>query len=578
MATRNPEFGETFFSHPAISYRHQPNLKDLFETLTGTEDRFTLVFGAGVSLDAGLPSWPRLIDNIISSINDENWQSESRTDGTDLQRKAEYVIQLAKEGGASSPEDIIRNALYRKEHGAAGAAGDKNPGRLADAIARLCAWLGDRVDIVTTNFDTMLEKAIEPYLGERIDSVAFSDELEPGSWEGCRGVLHLHGILEPNVGHRGNIVLTESDFLRFGPKIRALLFEQIQNTHTIFVGVSMTDPNLVGPLWDFAHFAQSRGDGPRPALPNKCFMLAVASPNPASADPVQSSIFSIKKANYLQTSLGVRPVFFKSYGQQIQAVYEASLALFEPELYRSNDEGTSTRYGFRLQRALKSSYQNVGCQGSSDMPEGTHADRLSDRLYAAMHAPASRIQKILRAALARTESAVFEETYGRYKDDYKAENFALFLWLRSVANDNDAYDLRCVGSSAYRHREAWSLDRRAAITARSRFPVGRACFAGQADIANFSAIGEWQLWGSSYATPFSFYLESSSLFSDQGPFDSVEVGAIALHTTNFWSEESGAWNDKRRRSLLSTLTEDMERDLIDALASAAREIVTTPAH
>ncbi len=59
-------------------------------------------------------------------------------------------------------------------------------------------------------------------------------------------------------------------------------------------------------------------------------------------------------------------------------------------------------------------------------------------------------------------------------------------------------------------------------------------------------------------------------------FDSVEVGVIALHSTNFGSERDGKWSLDRRRSILSTLTETAERHLVDALAGVAREIVTSP--
>ena len=86
VADIDPVFGEEFFSHPAISYEHQPNLRELFERLTDSDDRFTIVVGAGVSLDAGLPSWPKLIDNIVELIDEEKWRRESRLDATDLQR------------------------------------------------------------------------------------------------------------------------------------------------------------------------------------------------------------------------------------------------------------------------------------------------------------------------------------------------------------------------------------------------------------------------------------------------------------------------------------------------------------
>lgn len=595
MTETDSNFCDEFFSNPAISYTTQSDLELLFETLADTKSRFTVVVGAGVSLDAGLPLWHRLIDNIIEQISDIKWRREAQLDQNDLTRKAEYVIRLAGESTASPPRVVILNALYRKSSGNTNVIRHPQPGRLADATARLCASLGDRVDIVTTNFDVLLESALQKYKGtEQIRSVPFQENLDDTGWAQGKGVLHLHGILKPGEDPIGDIVLTESDFLQHGPRIRSFLLDRIKTTHLLFIGVSMTDSNLIGPLWEFsnpqpdAHSGSEHETGSEPAsLPSLCFMLSVAAPNPRSSEGVattdearkhelESRRFAIKRTNYLRNTLGVKTIFFKSFGQQIQAVCEASLALRDYEKYKLHDKATSSRYGFRFMRTLNDSYRNIGCPDDAEMPTGDHADALSDRLHKYLDDQDGLFSTIVKNARSRTAGTALRDEFEIYQSQFARERFGLFLWLRSRDSErNDSYELRLVGSSAYRHRDAWSLDRKADISPTSRFPAGRAIFRGQADISDFPINSIWQLWGAAWAVPFSHYLEASERTgTDAGARDSVEVGVICLQSTHFWSET--AWKAGRPRSILSALTEQQENRLIDVLAGIGREIVTRP--
>lgn len=390
----DPEFSERFFANPAISFTTQPDLKKLFETLADPNERFTIVFGAGVSLDAGLPSWPKLIDNIVGQIREEKWQRQAQLDREDLTRKAEYVLRLAEQSTASSPSDVILRSLYLKSSGNSEFNRNPQPGRLADAIARLCFSLKDRVDIVTTNFDVLLEIKLNAYLTvdhTKVNSVDFFTETDEKTWAEGRGVLHLHGILAPGTSPISKVVLTENEFLEYGPKVRSFILERMQRTNVLFIGVSMTDPNLIGPLWEAAK-KQKDGAGIEKKL---CFMLSVAAPNQESSAnaatvaeanklALESREFAILRTSYLRNRFDLNTIFFKSYGEQIQALYDASLAiaLVKQGGYVSDDPTTSSRYEFRLKRALDESYENVGCPGVGETPTGKQAEVLSDRLYA----------------------------------------------------------------------------------------------------------------------------------------------------------------------------------------------------
>lgn len=571
MTEIDDDFCRGFSGKPALSFSSQPNLKQLFKTLADDKERFTIVVGAGASLDAGLPSWPGLINNITDEV-DEQWRSEVRLDETDLMRKAEYLVQLADESYATAPAGVIQKALYPKSSGAT-ARRVPVPGRLADAVARLCLALVDRVDIVTTNFDILLESAIGDYArppappsSVPFDQRNWNDPEWDMKWSKGRGVLHLHGIIHPSGATNaavGDLVLTETDFLRYGPEIKAFMLQRCRYTNVVFVGVSLTDPNLVAPLWELK---KEYPDGP----PKTCFILSVANPNPRSSAPGVSGVFAIKKTAYLQRQLGVTPIFFKSYAQQIQALCEASLAIIYGKGYLNNRSGTSSRYGFRLRRALNTSYANIGCVGKEVMPKGDRANSLSDRLSQALK-PNSAARKAIATARQRTQLRVSHQKYAQYQSDFDHERWGIFLWLRPrSAGDPDSYSLRCVGTSVHRDRDEWRFDMESDISAAARLAVGRVAFRGQSELSDLLINEDWQLWGAVMAVPFSFYEEDA--------LKAIDIGVIALHSTNFCTEHDGMkWSERRPRSILSALSDQESGALSKALSDFARNIVTTRA-
>lgn len=158
MSTRHPVDPDGFFAGPAISFSKQPDLKRLFECLIDPEKTFTFVVGAGASLDANLPTWARLIENITELIPNERWRKAAKEDRSELLRKAESSLQLAQENSNNTAVGIVREALYRRSDGS---TNDKPKyGRLADVIARLATCLKGRVYVATVNLDTLLEDAM----------------------------------------------------------------------------------------------------------------------------------------------------------------------------------------------------------------------------------------------------------------------------------------------------------------------------------------------------------------------------------------------------------------------------------
>lgn len=54
-----------------MSFNDQPFLADLVEHIRAEKPQ-TLFVGAGVSMEAGLPSWKELVDRLISKIGDHD--------------------------------------------------------------------------------------------------------------------------------------------------------------------------------------------------------------------------------------------------------------------------------------------------------------------------------------------------------------------------------------------------------------------------------------------------------------------------------------------------------------------------
>jgi len=365
---------DDFLNGHAFSFTKQPYLAALFETVIDRDTNITFVVGAGVSLDSGLPPWLSLIDRMCEQLRgDPVLMDLALRDRSDPMRRAELVLEMVLRRKAGwQPETVIRHALYRPRPSRLPLTGP-----LAEAIAQLGTRLGNRGRLITTNFDEVLETALGRYLPEsEIKSYGLRSEVDHSRWSNSIGighVLHVHGLVRPKRGPLKPVILTESHFLEHGPKVRALILKQLQASCVIFIGVSLADPNLTGPLWDLRSGQQVRI---RP------FVLTVPEPPPQGCHHRDIKRYTLENARYLEDKLKMRPIFLKSYAQQIQVLGDLDLALSAGKSrYTIGASGDSNlEYGLRFTRALNKAYESIGCTGGSDSPERCNARKLSDRL------------------------------------------------------------------------------------------------------------------------------------------------------------------------------------------------------
>lgn len=227
-----------FLKHPAT----HAAIKRLSEV-----DALTVVVGAGASQESGLPDWSGLVTELLRIVGH---QAGTRDDALD--RFAQWSIRsdglpgagaTAKAWLGSNFTNTIRQELYRES------GGEPRPGATAQCIARLRLAAGVNCEVVTLNYDTLLEKALRE-AGFRASEIKRYVSAKKGR-SGDAVVRHLHGILT-TTEMEGTIVLSESDYHLMQDKQRwqeRYMRDRLKTTACLFVGTSLSDPNLLRYLY-----------------------------------------------------------------------------------------------------------------------------------------------------------------------------------------------------------------------------------------------------------------------------------------------------------------------------------------
>jgi hypothetical protein len=210
--------------------------------------RLTLVCGAGVSIEAGIPAWGDLLVRLLSSM----MKRISQTYSLNLGSKA--AVEFQKRNGGSSlilgkylknnlgndfPTEV-RDAIY---------SADPKRSSLIDGIVQLARPQRDGLpldSIITFNFDGLIEENLSRQtLPNR---PIFSEAINHDSNE--IPVYHVHGYL-PRTGpipEGADLVFSEDAYHTqfidpFSWSNLIQLNKLTQNT-CLLVGISLTDPNM----------------------------------------------------------------------------------------------------------------------------------------------------------------------------------------------------------------------------------------------------------------------------------------------------------------------------------------------
>jgi hypothetical protein len=228
----------------------------------------TLVLGAGVSIELGVPNWRGLAVRVWQKALASS-QPHSLADVAHIEKAVAdpqlfpIIFELAQQRlGPRSFVETLRQCLYETA-----ANGRDAPltslGAIAAAICRDHNLRARRriARVVTFNADELLREALRRYYGTRgkegqwfrtVDHAVSERPLGRGDQPVT--IYHVHGFLpRPNTfgeslsEHR--LVFTDSQYWDSGTAQASLanrtMNAALSDSHCIFIGLSMTDPNLL---------------------------------------------------------------------------------------------------------------------------------------------------------------------------------------------------------------------------------------------------------------------------------------------------------------------------------------------
>lgn len=218
-------------------------------------DDLVLFLGAGVSMDAKIPSWDNLVTDLLVNLIG-NKLSDYDINLSELEKN--FIVTNLKNSNGNSPlliaryirkglenvfTQILTNILYKN---------CIDTSDILREIAQLCLPFRDGIGVrgvVTYNFDDLLEYNLRDFR-IRFKSV-FRESDIPSSSE--LGIYHVHGFLPRNSNEydslsKSLLVFSEEGYhsLMLDPYNWSNLVQlnYLRENTCLMIGLSMTDPNL----------------------------------------------------------------------------------------------------------------------------------------------------------------------------------------------------------------------------------------------------------------------------------------------------------------------------------------------
>jgi NAD-dependent SIR2 family protein deacetylase len=198
--------------------------KSLIEKIN--KNQIVIFAGAGLSMNAGLPSWKELIINILEEISDKEPKSEK------------YKIALNDE--IMTPLDVLNKIEIHKEYAIEAlekkirSYDNKKPTLLYELLSEIST------KIITTNYDCLLETQFQDF--EKIQYYNTFKVSKISEYE--KYIYKIHGdIHEPD-----KCILFPSQYEKlYGEKEQTSVFELkkiISDKSILFIGFSLSDPHI----------------------------------------------------------------------------------------------------------------------------------------------------------------------------------------------------------------------------------------------------------------------------------------------------------------------------------------------
>ena len=222
------------------------------------------ICGAGVSRPAGLPDFRDLVIDVYSTLDASvhevlsllpkdictKWEADTST-LNDPQRaevkrfiSGDYDVVLGmlerRIDGQTRGDSKVRHAVAERLR-----AGGHRPASIHRALMNL-ADRGGASTIITTNFDLLLERAMERR-GSPIQTYSLGSMPRPSRQLDFGGVLHIHGALDPNPNRISELILSDRDFGEFYLRRRVVpdfIYDAARLFNLVLVGYSANDPPM----------------------------------------------------------------------------------------------------------------------------------------------------------------------------------------------------------------------------------------------------------------------------------------------------------------------------------------------
>jgi len=382
---------------------------EAIRSITAAHD-LTVVVGAGASMEAGLPSWGQLVESLLDdALAERGWTR----DGPAIKQYAgrNGLLTAAEVASALLESDLGDKVKERLYQGAD--ASSLTPGPLANAVAALQHAFGPRMSIGTFSYDDLIETALRarPTAARwwsHVRSYIQQREPQPNSV----GVTHLHGLRGRE--DKGHVVLTESDYQIMQTSTSCWqedwFIARLRASSCLFVGISMSDPNLLRYLHRARHVGR----------PHYALLLRddERDDRPSGNDRIASRPSATSRERCEETErlrwakLGVTVLFVDNYADVAQFIWELVLRREQEDRYQSLP---------RRLRAWWSAEEARGCLFAGSEPgyqllqDNLH-DALRDILADVRGELASEVPRIRRETLQVTLWAIAPPEAGEQQE------------------------------------------------------------------------------------------------------------------------------------------------------------------
>jgi pimeloyl-ACP methyl ester carboxylesterase len=188
-----------------------------------------LFVGSGFSVSAGLPTWDKLIGELIELLKREVPADPVLPELDDLRKNSKY-LDIAQHAAEALSRDAFTSFLRQQIRRV-----DARPGEIHRLAARLPFAF-----FVTTNYDQLLEQALpDVTVATQADTQLLSNLL----YDGGRFLLKAHG----DIDRSDTIILTATDYqkaIHLQPSFGQIFSSLKLHYSILFVGYSLSDPDF----------------------------------------------------------------------------------------------------------------------------------------------------------------------------------------------------------------------------------------------------------------------------------------------------------------------------------------------